>query len=79
MNLFEFADSNLSVLDWSLQLTHISCVIVALMIGLLPLLAAKGSDIHRDAGQIYLVCAMLAFGFGCTRLPGGKTLAAVLL
>jgi uncharacterized membrane protein YeaQ/YmgE (transglycosylase-associated protein family) len=64
MNLFEFTDSTLPVLDWSLQLTHLTGVMVALLIGLLPLITAKGSKTHREAGQIYLVCSLLVFGLG---------------
>lgn len=64
MNLFEFADSTLPVFDWSLQLTHLTGVIVALLIGLLPLITAKGSKTHREAGQIYLVCSLLVFSLG---------------
>ncbi len=64
MNLFDFADSTLPVLDWSLQLTHLTGVIVALLIGVLPLITVKGSKTHREAGQIYLVCSLLVFALG---------------
>lgn len=64
MNLFEFADSTMPVLDWSLQLTHLTGVMVALLIGLLPLATTKGSKTHREAGQIYLVCSLLVFALG---------------
>ncbi|MGB4100524.1 MAG: hypothetical protein WBK91_01250 [Alphaproteobacteria bacterium] len=64
MNLFDFAENTMPVLDWSLQLTHLTGVIVALLIGLLPLLTVKGSRTHREAGQIYLACSTLVFTLG---------------